>query len=373
VNVTTYTSGTIRGTIQGWRKLSASSGGGGGITQAYQTVQVAGSALPQQSIINFPANMTCVNNAGSSRTDCTPSGGGGTANYAQSFTGQTTVVLTHNLNSVNVLVSCYNASNLQIIPLTQNSARAATITVTDANNVTVTFAIAQTGYCVVNASGSSGGGGGGSIIPFTPPPTSGWLWDNQAGATEVVASNNARAVIQTNNSGGSVVVRYRQLVATSNYTVTMGLSFERSGISNNRILRANAYLRDDSGKLQSFIWQLGDNGTNINGNISALGVDNYNSSTSFSGSVSLSGELNTGALQNMFAYASSVTFFRFVDDGTNVTWSYSRDNIAFVPIFTESRTAFLSSGATGVGFGVLNDENGQYVACSLLSYTETTP
>ncbi len=43
----------------------------------YQTIQTAGSAAPQEPILNFPSGMTCVDNPGATRTDCTPSGGGG--------------------------------------------------------------------------------------------------------------------------------------------------------------------------------------------------------------------------------------------------------------------------------------------------------
>lgn len=51
-----------------------SSGGGGGF---YQTVQQAGTPLPQEPVLNFPSNVSCVDNPGNTSTDCTPSGGGG--------------------------------------------------------------------------------------------------------------------------------------------------------------------------------------------------------------------------------------------------------------------------------------------------------
>lgn len=84
-------------------------------------------------------------------------GGSGTPNYSQSFTSQTSVVLTHNANTTNVLVSCYNSSNVEIIPQS--------VTVTNANSVTVTFGSATTGRCVVNSSG--GGGGSGTVYTGT--------------------------------------------------------------------------------------------------------------------------------------------------------------------------------------------------------------
>lgn len=69
------------------------------------------------------------------------------ANYAVTFTEQTTVIFTHNLTTANVLVSCYDAAGLVVEPHTA--------TVTDSNTVTVSFVKPQTGRCVVN--GTMGG------------------------------------------------------------------------------------------------------------------------------------------------------------------------------------------------------------------------
>jgi hypothetical protein len=54
--------------------VSGSSGSGSG--QFYQTVQQAGASLAQEPRLNFPSNMTCVDDPGNTSTDCTPSGGG---------------------------------------------------------------------------------------------------------------------------------------------------------------------------------------------------------------------------------------------------------------------------------------------------------
>ncbi|MGC8807881.1 MAG: hypothetical protein ACP5QB_10135 [Thiomonas sp.] len=89
-------------------------------------------------------------------TTSTTGSGSGTANYSQSFTSQTSVSLTHNAGTTNVLVACYDANNREIIPQS--------VTVTDANTVTVTFGSAQSGRCVVN---SSGGGSGGLATVYT--------------------------------------------------------------------------------------------------------------------------------------------------------------------------------------------------------------
>jgi hypothetical protein len=73
------------------------------------------------------------------------------ANPSTSFTGQTSVSWTHNLNTLNVLIQCYDASDNLIA---QNGHQ-----LTSVNAATVTFSAAQTGRCVANGNGGSGGGG----------------------------------------------------------------------------------------------------------------------------------------------------------------------------------------------------------------------
>ena len=84
--------------------------------------------------------------------------GGGTAPFAQSFTSQTSVAITHSLNTVNTITNCYNGSSVRVEPQT--------LTVTSVNVVTVTFLAAQSGYCVVN-------GGVGPIGPTGPTGAAG--------------------------------------------------------------------------------------------------------------------------------------------------------------------------------------------------------
>lgn len=71
--------------------------------------------------------------------------GASAPNYSQVFTSQTSVVLAHNLGTSNVVVKCYDSTNVEV--------GYATLTVTDANDVTVTFFNAQSGWCVVSGFG----------------------------------------------------------------------------------------------------------------------------------------------------------------------------------------------------------------------------
>lgn len=123
--------------------------GSGPIFSSYSLIQDEGTGLTRQQTLNFiGAGVNCANSSSPARTDCTVSGVANT-NYRQTFTNQTTVILTHNLNTLAVIVACYDASGtpLEIIPNTSN--------ITDVNNFTVTFSIAQSGSCVVNGATST--------------------------------------------------------------------------------------------------------------------------------------------------------------------------------------------------------------------------
>lgn len=61
--------------------------------------------------------------------------------FVQSFTAATTVTASHMLDTTAVMVSVYNATGLLITP--------ATVTVTDANTVTLTFGSPTTGTVVI--------------------------------------------------------------------------------------------------------------------------------------------------------------------------------------------------------------------------------
>ncbi len=78
--------------------------------------------------------------------------GAGAENFALDFTSATTVNLDHNLGRQSVLVGCTDPGGHAVI--------ADSVRVVDANRVQVTFAVPQSGRCVVNATGGGGGGGG---------------------------------------------------------------------------------------------------------------------------------------------------------------------------------------------------------------------
>jgi len=73
---------------------------------------------------------------------------GGGPNFQQTFTSATSVTLAHNLNSTGIVFACFDNSTppLWILPKS--------VVLTNANTLTVNFASAQSGSCVVNANGA---------------------------------------------------------------------------------------------------------------------------------------------------------------------------------------------------------------------------
>lgn len=80
---------------------------------------------------------------------CGSGGGTGANNYSQSFTAQTSVALTHNLNSNAVLIDCYTAAGS---PVRIPQSSITSITLTTVNTATVVFGGSTSGHCVVNRS-----------------------------------------------------------------------------------------------------------------------------------------------------------------------------------------------------------------------------
>jgi len=134
-------------------------GGSGAITQAYQTIQDETSPLTQRSTLNFAgAGVTCAD--ANPVTTCTVPGTPA-GFYSQSFSSQTSVALTHNLNTTVVIVQCYDNSTPPVW-IDWN-----TLALTDANDVTVTFTNAQSGICYVN----SQSGGSSNVTKITGTAT----------------------------------------------------------------------------------------------------------------------------------------------------------------------------------------------------------
>ncbi|MBE0657735.1 MAG: hypothetical protein IH602_08580 [Bryobacteraceae bacterium] len=80
---------------------------------------------------------------------------GGRENYSQQFSESTSVVLTHNLGTLNVLVECFDQLDAKVEP--------GGVTIPNVNTAIVAFAVPQTGRCVVSGTASGAAGGGGAV------------------------------------------------------------------------------------------------------------------------------------------------------------------------------------------------------------------
>ena len=121
----------------------------------YQTIDNQGSALTQRTTVNMKGpGVTCADNSGSTRTDCTFQGGTGVSSSA-TFTSQTSVTV-NGVNSLNIAYSCYDA---ETNPVAVEPSKV-TVSSSAPYNVTFTFGVAQSGTCIIV-------GGGGSSLTFT--------------------------------------------------------------------------------------------------------------------------------------------------------------------------------------------------------------
>ena len=150
-------------------------------------VQMTTGAVSTNDCAKFDANGDLV----SAGAACGSGGGGGTANYSQSFTSQTSVVLTHGHGTPNLIVTCYNASEQEI------GTNPPTIGSGPAYDVTVTFTQAQTGRCVVNG---SGGGGSPAFSAVTTGTNTAALLMGSGGSLDVSGSGTIRATRVPNST-----------------------------------------------------------------------------------------------------------------------------------------------------------------------------
>jgi hypothetical protein len=326
--------------------------GSGPIFSSYGLIQDEGTGLTRRQTLNFTgAGVTCADNAGSTRTDCTVSGVAN-ANYTQSFTTQTSVTLTHNLNTTTTLTQCFDGSNIQIIP---NST-----TITSVNVVTVTFSIAQTGFCNVNGATSSGSGGGStisagtfaalpaagtsgnmylftdSLYPYARDNGSSWIpffqgksmtaptgfsWINQSTAS-LITTNGGEAIISAAGTAASNINGRSIAYPAAPFTRTLTAMVTPMYVNGNSspINGAGGLFISDGTQvefisiygLSQMAVQYGPTFTNISTNVVAP---------------TYTGLLNTAI------------WFRFNDDGTtNRTFSYSFDGVTYQAFLIEGRT-----------------------------------
>jgi len=166
-----------------------------------------------------------------------------------------------------------------------------------------------------------------------------WIWFNQGGATASVG-NSLLTLQDPPYSGNDLRVIYQNVPAPPWTVVTKIVAMDMVSYAN--WAQAGLILVDPS------------SGRAITCDVSVrttaptfgFEFSNWSSGTSWSSFASSNGIVGT---------TPSMTFplwLKVQDDGTNITCSFSRSGVLYFPVGTASRTAWLSSGPTGVGLMV---------------------
>jgi hypothetical protein len=165
--------------------------------------------------------------------------------------------------------------------------------------------------------------------------TSRWAWFNQGGATATLG--NSLLTLQDTPSMGSDVRGIYQNVPNHPWTVvTKVVAMDMVSYSN--YAQVGLFLMDNSGKVTTCA-------LSVRSPTPTFGFEfsNWNNATSWSSYATPAG---------VVGILPSVTFplwFKLQDDGTNITCSFSRTGALYFPMGQMSRTAWMSSGPTGVG------------------------
>lgn len=211
--------------------------------------------------------------------------------------------------------------------------------------------VATAGTYYLTSSGNSFG----PVFPATIPSTVTYAWRNQGTASET-AIGNALYLLAVAASGDSIKGREVTIAGGStpiSFTAMMlpqvgTVSFASSGI----------YFADNgSGKITTFVIA---NNTSTGGGSNRLQVSHYTNATTFSAAV----------LDLAMPYNSGPVVLKIQDTGTNHVFSFSTNGgQTFIQVFSESRTAFLTT-TDRAGY-MVNSNNATYAAgTTLLSWVQ---
>ena len=182
----------------------------------------------------------------------------------------------------------------------------------------------------------------GPVRRLTVPPSSGWSWANQGGAT-IATSGGAHTIVAPAVGGANQRIRYRTAPATP-YTITALLAWDGLGLNYHHL--GIGFRQSSDGKDSLIKWQG-----------SVVLIQNWNTATSYNGAPSIT---SVGAIYD------SLFWFRISDDGTNRTYSYSRNGYGWFQVYQVSRTTFLT--ADQVFFAVETQTTSYPAAATLLHW-----
>lgn len=165
---------------------------------------------------------------------------------------------------------------------------------------------------------------------FSAPPTDGWSWFNQDGATNTITSNSLSLTYPATATAAHTLVGLVRTAPAPPYTAIIGVLPTHVRVSTVGTQMIGFGLRQSSsGKLDTIT-------INLNPHDTASLKSYYQNSWADS-------PIGThyGSAVSPTSYVPTVVWLAVRDDGTNVTFYKSEDGIAFQPLYTKSRTAFL--------------------------------
>jgi len=183
----------------------------------------------------------------------------------------------------------------------------------------------------------------------SPQPVSGYTWDNQGSATATNLGTTSITFNIPNDSNAHVL--YQSVPGSTPYTAVTGMLIPPTFNSN--YIGTGLFIGDSSGKYLAEVYSQSQ---------ATIYLFSYPSTTSGSSVVT-----NYGPSSDIDRPGYSMIYFKVLDDGTNLTWSFSTDENIWYQLYQASRTAFLSAPAR-MGFGGYNSSGVAASGFSLFTF-----
>lgn len=193
----------------------------------------------------------------------------------------------------------------------------------------------------------------------TLPPSSGWTWDNQGGST-ASAPLGALAIVMAPSA--SELRMYYRAAPTPPYTITARFrAFSWSGVGATSPFGYGVGFRDSAGKIIAFELITASTARGFE-------LDKFtNSGSSATAYTALNNNLIDIGVSQIVGFPE--IYMQIEDDGTNLTWRWSIDEITWFQYDQRSRTDFFASGPTEWGITGFIGGQGEGVTLTLIDAT----
>lgn len=198
----------------------------------------------------------------------------------------------------------------------------------------------------------------GNLFELFEPNETGYSWVNQQTATTVTTQGGV--VLKSAapaGAGDNINLRVKTAPSTP-YTVTAAfipLLYPTNQTSCGLVFR-------ESGTSRIIFFRLMFDNTTTTKTDLVLSVDKYTNPTTISANYKV-------ASANIFK--SPLIWLRVADNGTNLTFSYSNNNIDYTSFFSAARNNFFTTGPNQVGYAINSNTTSGNAIMTLLSWSET--